>query len=202
MELALVGKITNMSNQALIVVDFQHDLVAPEGKFPVKGAHKITPLLNQIIDKFKQTQQLIIFARCWYPRNHMVFAGSQEHCTACSSGAMLYSKVLFPTGALVLNKGTNARDDNSSAFTASCGYFFLDHYLQDQGVSEVFVAGIPLEGAMKATCGDSVAENYKTTLVTDCTKSRTVKDKSRTLQELKELGVMLYPGKKVLSQIK
>lgn len=185
--------------QVLIVVDMQSDFLSKEGKAYIKGSEKIIPAVNTLVDAFHDNGHLVVFARDFHPLNHVSFRQKGEHCVANSSGAMLGAGLEIPGGHfLVLNKGTDRKEDTLSAFGASDGYFKLNHFLEQEGAEEVFISGVSPEYCISATATDAVEAGYNTYVVGNATKFGTPEILAKTLRTFKASGVEVVTSKRAV----
>lgn len=191
-----------MKRQALIVVDMQTDFLSKEGKAYIRGSEKIIPAVNTLVDTFHDNGHLVVFARDWHPLNHVSFRQRREHCVANSPGAMLGAGLQIPGGHfLVLNKGTDRKEDTLSAFGAFDGYFKLGHFLELERVEEVFISGLSPEYCISATATDSVDAGYNTYVVDNATKFSTAEIKAKTLRTLKVSGAAAVTLKRAVQSV-
>lgn len=181
-------------NPALIVIDLQNDLVLKEGKAPIPAAEKIVPIVNKLISKFAEKNKFIIFSQNWYSRQRR--GGVEPYCVNNSSGAALHRDL-----NLVLGKAVILQKVQSSAFSATDGFFPLEHFVQDRDVQELYLVGVSLDQAVLDTAKDGVDKGYKVFVVTDGTKAETPSKGKSALKELLGLGVELVSSKQVLLKL-
>lgn len=188
-----------MTKSALIIVDLQNDFVLPEGKTPVVGAEKLPSLANQLIEACVNNDHFIVFSRDWHPRGHSSFRTRGEHCVAQSSGALLHRELkLSPGRAVVLNKGTDPKEDSASAFAASDGFFNLEHFLEERQVTDVFIMGLTLDGCVLSTALEAVGKGYQTFVIPEATRAATSEGYRKAFKELPEAQVTLVTTKEAI----
>lgn len=180
-------------NNVLVVVDLQMDFLDKiRGKSPVVGGLSLVKPINKLIDAFVKAGDHVVFVNDAHPRHHVSFKTVGEHCIANSEGALLHKDLHIPTGkSVILTKGTDRREDATSAFSATDGFFPLEHFLEDWNVGNVFVVGIGLEGCVHQTAAESLSKGFSTFVVTDACRAKTSVGYKQTLQELPKLGVYL-----------
>lgn len=180
--------------EALVVVDVQNDFAHPEGSLFVEGGNRIAKEINKIQKHF----DIIVFTRDWHPAvtEHFVEHGGPwpAHCIAGTWGANFVDDLEIPAGSGIVVKGTDPGADGYSGFSVErdgqIERTSLHAMLQDQDVSNVFVAGIALDVCVKATCLDAVKLGYRTYLYIDATAAVTEDGGEKAKQELREAGVI------------
>lgn len=188
---------------ALVVVDLQVDFLCKEGKTPVVGAEKLLKPINRLIDTFAKNGHYVVFVKDSHPAHHVSFRTQGEHCLANSEGALLHRDLHLPVGkSIILSKGSDRREDVLSAFGATDGFFSLDHFLEDWGVSNLFVAGVGLDGCVGQTALEAVGKNFNSYVVTDASKARTSSGYKQYLEELPKMGVRLEMAKNIPKLVK
>lgn len=146
--------------KALLIVDVQNDFL-PGGALPAPEGRKIIPEINKLMDRF----DLIVASKDWHPEKTVHFEKWPPHCIKETAGAD------FPAGLdqskinTVVLKGTNNVDDGYSAFEATS--INLDHYLREQGVEDIYIAGLTTEYCVKNTVLDALKLGYTTYVFKD-----------------------------------
>lgn len=193
-----------MKKFALVVVDMQMDFLDQKGgKLPVIGSDKLVSPTNKLIDLCAKSGHFVVFTRDSHPRNHVSFRTLGEHCIAESEGALLHRDLNLAVGkSVILNKGMNRQEDTLSAFGATDGFFSLDHFLDERGITDVLVVGVGLDGCVSQTAIEAVGKNFNSYVVTDITKARTSVGFKKAYSELPTLGVNLVTLKEALKMLK
>jgi nicotinamidase/pyrazinamidase len=166
------------SMKAFIVVDVQNDF-CPGGSLAVAGGDEVVAVINAHRKDFALT----VFTQDWHPPGHRSFAssnpGSQpfqvvrqggadqvlwpDHCVQGSRGAEFHPALERHAGDPVFRKGEDPGIDSYSAFLDNdrkreTG---LRQFLQQKGVSEVFVAGLATDVCVKYTVLDALTFGLK-----------------------------------------
>ena len=164
---------------AFLIIDVQNDF-CPGGRLAVADGDKIIPLINGLSPHF----QCVVQTQDWHPANHTSFAtnhrdkqeyntvnveyGEQvlwpNHCVQGSKGADFHPKLDMRSTTMILRKGFRPNIDSYSAFfendkTTSTG---LKGYLDNLGITTVFIAGLATDFCVKWTALDSIASGFKT----------------------------------------
>nr|WP_307776255.1 bifunctional nicotinamidase/pyrazinamidase [uncultured Cetobacterium sp.] len=169
--------------KALIVVDIQNDF-CQGGALEVPNANKIIPVVNNLIEKFKSRNFLVIATKDWHPKDHKSFAINSngkigeigtlnglpqvwwpEHCVQDTWGSELH-KSLLPIDTVIL-KGTDPEIDSYSAFydNGKKKKTNLGKILKKHDVSEVFIVGLATDYCVKYTVLDALDIGFKTFVI-------------------------------------
>ena len=175
------------TNDALVVVDIQHDFL-PGGRLAVAGGDEIIAPVNRLARRFAN----VIQTQDWHPQDHVSFAsnhpgrqafetielgyGSQvlwpDHCVIGSSGADFPPDLDLPNCQMVIRKGFRPEVDSYSAFreadrTTTTG---LGGYLAERGFDRLFVVGLATDFCVSWTAEDAAGNGYETYVVEDLTR--------------------------------
>lgn len=183
-----------MHNKALIIVDVQNDFL-PGGALAVPDGDHVISVINDAQKQF----DLVIATQDWHPANHGSFAanhpGNQpgdvvmlngltqilwpEHCVQGTKGAEFAEALDMTRVKRIFKKGTDAGIDSYSGLYDN-GHkkdTGLGDFLKDEGVTDVYVAGLATDYCVKYTVLDARSLGF-------------------TVHVLKEgcRGVNLFPG--------
>jgi nicotinamidase/pyrazinamidase len=198
---------------ALIIVDVQNDF-CPDGALPVPQGDSIVEVINRIQPGF----DLVVATQDWHPADHGSFAANHPgrrpgeqvdlaglpqilwpvHCVQGTPGAELHPGLDRSRIARVFPKGTDPSVDSYSGFfdngrRSSTG---LGEYLNQQGVTDVYVCGLATDYCVKATALDAVGLGFKTFLIEDACRGVELQagDVQRAIEEMRGQGVVLLHG--------
>lgn len=178
--------------KALLVIDFQRDFCSG-GSLPVAGADSIVPRVNDYINLFA-TEGLPIFAsRDWHPRitGHFKKDGGKwpAHCVEHTEGAEFHPDLNLSSDVIIMTKGTDPREDAYSVFQAFDpeGTSFFDR-LRDEGIEELFVAGLATDYCVKHTVHDALALGFKVNLLVDAVRGVDRRDSEKALKSMRTEG--------------
>lgn len=202
--------------KALILVDIQNDFVK-NGALAVPEGETIVPTVNKLIGQF----DFVVATQDWHPANHGSFAANHigkkpgelvnlnglsqilwpTHCVQGTHGAAFVSSLQTDKIKKVFVKGTDEGIDSYSGFfdnghQKATG---LGDYLQEEGVTEVYVVGLAADYCVKFTALDAMSLGFDTYLVKDATKGVNLNagDVDRAFAELEENGIKLVESKDV-----
>lgn len=187
-----------MGNNALIIVDVQNDF-CPGGSLAVPRGDEIVPVINKLIQQFREKDQLIVATRDWHPEKHCSFQSQgglwPPHCVQGTAGAEFHPDLKLGNRVLVISKGTQPDQEAYSGFEGTD----LEGKLQKAGVGRLYVCGLATDYCVKATALDAREAGFETVVVTDAIRGVDVKegDATRALKELKEQGISLITSREI-----
>ena len=192
---------------ALLLIDLQNDFM-PGGPLGVAGGDRVVPVINRIMGMFP----LVIATRDWHPDGHKSFAASHRgcqvgdvirlngldqilwpvHCVQGTSGAELVDDLTTDSIDHVVFKGSDHNIDSYSGFfdNGRLKATGLHEYLQDRGVTRLFVAGLATDFCVKFTVNDACSLGYETWVVRDGCRAVNLAegDEARALQSMQRSG--------------
>lgn len=202
---------------ALILVDLQNDFL-PGGPLPVPEGDEIVPIANRLQPHF----DLVVATQDWHPPGHVSFASNHPgkqvgdvidvdgleqllwpvHCVQHTSGADLASGLDAGRIAHVVHKGTDPCVDSYSGFfdngrRRSTG---LAEYLQERGISTVYLMGLATDYCVKHTAIDASRMGLKAILLEDACRGVNVLpgDVEKALEAMVAAGVQVETSDAVL----
>lgn len=176
---------------AFIVVDVQNDF-CKGGALEVKDGDFVVPVINDLIDRYKNKFLKIIATQDWHPLAHISFAkthkkelystididGIQQvlwpvHCVEGEKGADFHPDLNTKYFDLIIRKGNNINIDSYSAFfendkKTSTG---LEGYLKNLEIERVFISGLAFDFCVAYTAFDAKKLGFDTYIIEDATKS-------------------------------
>ncbi|MCS7091405.1 MAG: bifunctional nicotinamidase/pyrazinamidase [Verrucomicrobiota bacterium] len=204
--------------RCLLLVDLQNDFL-PGGALPVPEGEAVIPLINRLQPHF----DLVVATQDWHPPNHGSFAANHPgrrvgdvidldglpqvlwpvHCVQFTWGAEFAPSLDTERIAHVVRKGTDPRIDSYSGFfdngrRRSTG---LAEFLRQQGVNELYVAGLATDYCVRATALDAAHLGFDTRLVMDACRGVNLQpgDVERALDDMARAGVRLMQSRQILS---
>lgn len=207
--------------RALILVDIQNDFL-PEGALAVPEGDAIIPVVNRLQPHF----DLVVMTQDWHPAHHGSFAANHPglrpydmiqlnglaqllwpvHCVQETSGAEFSLHLDIRHVDKIFQKGTDAGIDSYSGFfdngrRKSTG---LGDYLQEKGVTEVYVCGLATDYCVKFTALDAQSLGFKTYLIEDATRGVNVQegDVEKAVAEMKEAGITVTQSQEITKPVR
>ena len=113
-----------------------------------------------------------------------------DHCVVGTHGSEFHDE-LDLVGVETFTKGKDIYDHPFSAFGAISDKYdlWLNDYLKENDVDEVYVVGLALEFCVKATALDSIESGFKTYVIRNSTSALSKDGEDETLSEFSKIGV-------------
>lgn len=206
----------NTPKRALLLVDLQNDFF-PEGALPVREAHSIFPLANELQKHFS----CIIASKDWHPPNHKSFASQYpgnalfdtvdlhglsqvlwpDHCVQETQGSEFHSKLNTQHINKIVYKGTDPEIDSYSAFfdNAHRKSTGLDAYLKEKGITELYIMGLATDYCVLYTVLDARHLGLMTYVIEDgCFGiEQTPGDIEKAKRSMHEAGALLISSRDI-----
>ncbi|WP_428236686.1 bifunctional nicotinamidase/pyrazinamidase [Gracilimonas sp.] len=202
--------------RALVIVDIQNDF-CPGGALAVPGGNEIIEPVNKLATRF----DCIVQTQDWHPQDHLSFASNHDgkepyetiemdygeqvlwpdHCVQGTKGADFHPDLKTDPSQLIVRKGFRKHIDSYSAFFENDNETVtgLHGYLQERGVSELFVVGLATDFCVKWTVLDGLKLGYDVHLVEDAVRGIDIDGSvDAAMQEMKDAGVVLTHSKKCI----
>ncbi|MBF5058763.1 isochorismatase family protein [Candidatus Neptunochlamydia vexilliferae] len=178
--------------RVLIIVDLQYDFM-PGGALAVPEGDRVVPIINRLVGKFDYT----IASQDWHPEGHISFGQWPVHCVAKTHGAALVKELKRDHIDRYFHKGTDLKVDSYSVFfdndkKTKSG---LDDFLQEKGVTELYIVGLATDYCVKFTVLDALELGYEVTVLKD--GCRAVHDEKGALEEMEKAGAKIITSKEV-----
>ena len=193
---------------ALLLVDIQNDF-CPGGALAVPEGDRIVPAVNRLMHM--QFFPKVVATKDWHPAGHISFAsryrkevystvdttyGPQilwpDHCVQGTWGAEFHPALESGLVRQVVYKGTNQEIDSYSTFwdNARLQQTGLHAYLQDAGISDLYLAGLATDYCVLFSSLDALELGYRVTVIEDCCRGVDVRpgDSRRALERIVEAG--------------
>jgi nicotinamidase/pyrazinamidase len=181
-------------NDALIVVDVQHDFL-PGGALAVATGDRIFAPIDALAPRFAR----VYATRDWHPDDHTSYAKHggpwPVHCVADTHGAAFDPRLDLGKIDQVVNKGTDRHTDGYSGFAATT----LADDLRTHDIGRVFVCGLATDYCVKATALDAHAAGFQTVVIEDASAAVNISpdDEVRALDELRAAGIAVVKSEDI-----
>lgn len=185
---------------ALLVVDAQRDFL-PGGALAVPAGDRVLPPLQRCLDRFAERERPIFVTRDWHPADHCSFSTNggtwPVHCVAGTPGAEFAPALRIPADAQIVSKGTDARAEAYSAFSATD----LCARLKQLGVRCVVVGGLATDYCVLQTVLDARSLGFDVRVMTDAIAAvdLTPGDGARAIERMQAAGATLIESSDVVS---
>lgn len=196
--------------RAIVLVDIQNDFVHG-GALPVPDGVAVIPVANALMDSF----ELVVATQDWHPVEHVSFASNHigmgvgdvidvaglpqvlwpDHCVRDTIGADFHPNLDTSRIEAVFRKGVDPQIDSYSGFfdNARMRSTGLGDFLEDRGVSEVWLMGLATDYCVKSSALDAIDLGLATVVVEDGVRGVDLApgDATRALDELREAGARI-----------
>ena len=209
-----------MKNSALLVIDIQNDF-CEGGALAVKDANSIIPVVNKLIDYFKNIDSFIIATKDWHPINHRSFAinsckeigefGELEglpqvfwpiHCVQDTFGSEFHSDLLPIEN--VIYKGQDFLVDSYSGFfdNGKIHKTDLDKILKENEIKTLYVVGLATDYCVKYSVLDALTLGYNVFLIEDAIKGVNLSenDSQKAIDEMIAAGTKLTKSSDIIKE--
>lgn len=188
------------ADQALIVVDMQHDFGHPSGSLYVAGAEDIIDPIAQAIADTKAAGGLVVYTQDWHPEQTPHFADFgglwPAHCVIDSAGANMLPGV--PVDGPLVRKGSGPEDGYSGFSvlhlpTGEDRETELSGILDENGIMGITIVGLAGDWCVKSTAIDGVRLGYRVTVPLALTRfvELTPDDRQAAIDQMRSAGVTL-----------
>jgi len=164
-------------DQALIVVDMQHDFFHPTGSLYVQGGEDLIAPVTAAINETQAAGGLVVYTQDWHPDETPHFAEFgglwPVHCVIDSHGATLHPEL--PIVGPVVRKGSGPEDGYSGFSvlhlpTGQNRETELSGILDENGIMAITVIGLAGDWCVKSTAIDGVRLGYRVTVPLSMTR--------------------------------
>lgn len=193
--------------RALLLVDLQNDFM-PGGALPVNEGEAIIPIVNELLD---HSFDLVIATKDWHPADHGSFADNNykqvgEHTLLGGADQILWPRHCvqgtwgseFAAGwdttkvDKVIYKGTESTIDSYSTFfdnkhQRSTG---LENFLREQGIHELFIAGLATDYCVKYSVLDALTLGFKVYVILEACRGVNLQpnDSQQAIKRMQRAG--------------
>ncbi len=196
-------QVAEKSKKALIIVDVQNDF-CPGGTLAVSDGDNVVVPLSEMIDLAVEQKWAITASRDWHPEKTDHFIQWPPHCIKDTIGAQFHPRIYHTItfNARVFSKGTEPDQDAYSSFDGQDEHGrFLNEYLFEKGVDEVYIGGLATDYCVKATIMEALSLGFKKVyLLTDACRAVNVNpgDEENAIREMREAGAIITTTKEVI----
>jgi len=192
--------------KALLVVGVQNDLCCPEGASPVPDGDRVPARISAVGSAVDNAGDLVIASREWLHPDIESFAAGRlaPYCVAGTAGAAFHPALTLSHRTRQVFRYVDPEENGHSAFLAvGRDASPLVDLLRGAGVEEVFLGGLPLEHAIRATAMDGLRRGFDVTVLQDCVAARDPQAGRDVLTSLRLAGARVTSsGEAILSLYK
>ena len=185
--------------KALLCLDFENDVVHPDGKVSGKGyaaynaEHNTLAKLRVVQDQFRDANVPVVHVRVGFspsyaeqPKGSPLMGKAHEFGAFDLSGwgAEFLEEVAPQGDELIITKHR-------------VGSFFgtpLELTLKTMGVTEVYLAGVATDMVVESTAREAHDRDFAVNVIADCCIAASDEDQKRTLTNMEKLATILDCG--------
>jgi NAD+ synthase (glutamine-hydrolysing) len=187
--------------KAFLIIDAQKGFGSCGG-LPVPDAEAIIPLVNKLINKF----DIVVASQDWHPPDHVSFSIFPPHCVQGTSDVEFIDGLNADAIDKVFRKGHDKSVDSLSAFIDQSGGKATDieSYLKQQGVRELYVAGLATNYCVMASALDAVKAGFKVNVIVDACRGIDQPQGAvdEALAKMRQAGIALISSEQVLNGVR
>lgn len=182
--------------KALLCLDFENDIVHPDGKVSAKGyaaynkKHGCTEQLQKVQDQFRTAGLPIIHVRVGFtpdysqqPKGSPLMGKAHEFGAFDLSGwgGEFISELAPQDNELVITK------HRIGSFHATS----LELSLRTMGITEIFLAGVATDMVVESTAREAHDRDFIVNILSDCCIAANEEDQQRSLFNIKKLALII-----------
>lgn len=197
--------------KALLVIDVQKDFCSG-GALEVREGEKVVPVINNLIDLFSESCNLIVATQDYHPREHKSFASNSackvgtvgdlnglvqvwwpDHCVAGTAGSEFHGDLKKIEH--IVRKGQDIEIDSYSGFfdNGRLKSTELDTLLKSHEIKTLFIAGLATDYCVKYTVLDALHLGYEVYVIEDGCRGVNLssEDSEKALNEMRDAGAKI-----------
>jgi|AntAceMinimDraft_5_1070358.scaffolds.fasta_scaffold00328_6 nicotinamidase-related amidase len=187
------------TNTTLIIIDFIHDIVHPDGKLSGKGysdfitRHGTDKRVGELLLTARSNHWLICHVRIGfepdysdYPENSPLFGAAKQY-NALNKAEWGYEFIDYAKP--LANEPVIAKSRVSAFFNTD-----LETILQEHAISNIFICGCSTDLAVQAVVRDAHDRDYAVTVVSDACAAATDVDHTSSLSTLAKIAQIKEVG--------
>lgn len=206
--------------KALLLIDLQNDF-CKNGALEVKDGDKVIIIGNLLMEKFKNSNNMILATKDWHPITHKSFASNSDgkigeigilnglpqvwwpnHCVENTKGSEFHPDLNSKYIDKIIFKGTDKEIDSYSGFfdNGKLNKTELDSILKKNNVDTLYIMGLATDFCVKFTVLDALQLGYKVYLVEDGCRGVNLTPNSSldAINEMKEKGAIIINSSDIL----
>jgi nicotinamidase-related amidase len=182
--------------KALLCLDYENDVVHPEGKVSGKGyaaynaAHNTLAIVRKVQDEFRAAGLPVIHVRVGFSPG---YAQQPKGSPLMGRAPELGGFVMSGWGGAFVDE-VAPQGDELVITKHRVGSFFgtsLDLTLKTMGVDEVFLTGVATDMVVESTAREAHDRDFAVNVISDCCIAANVEDQQRSLKNMQKLASLV-----------
>ncbi len=156
--------------KSLIIIDYINEICHKDGAFgcyPMLAKNQSVAKLNKVIFHARKENWLVIWVIVAFDKNYL----EANTKSPIFSKAKEYKKLQRGTWGTEIISDLDYQEDELIIFKNAVNPFYgtnLDQILRNNGVGEIYIAGVSTEVAVQSAVRDAHDRGYKVTVISDC----------------------------------
>jgi nicotinamidase-related amidase len=165
---------------ALLLIDFQRDFLAPDGRMPVARGQieSVVAAANKAIADARARGEEIVAIGNEFPRSDVVMNFFRRNAALTGSPGAMWDKRIPITSVPYFRKWRGDAFCNPA----------LEEFLRTHGVGQVTLAGLFASACVSATAKGALARGFKVTILGDAVADSSARARDAALQRLARRG--------------
>ena len=185
--------------KALICMDFENDIVHPDGKVSGKGyaaynaEHNTLATLQDAQGKFRDAGLPVVHVRVGFSPSY----ADQPKGAPLMGKAHEYGVFDLSGWGTEFLEGIGPQSDELVITKHRVGSFFgtpLELTLKTMGVTEVYLAGVATDMVVESTAREAHDRDFAVNVIADCCIAANAEDQARSLTNMQKLATILNCG--------
>lgn len=167
-------------SRALLLIDFQHDFLADDGRLPV-ARHQVEPVLDaarRAVDEARRHGDLVVTIGNEFRRGDVLGNMLRRRAAIAGTAGTAWDPRVRPEAALHLSKSAPSAFSNPA----------LGRALDEHAVRTVAIAGLFAKGCVSATAGAALERGLAVEILADAVACSSDRSRARALRRLARRG--------------
>jgi nicotinamidase-related amidase len=182
--------------KALLCMDFENDVVHPDGKVSGKGyaaynaEHSSLAMVRVAQDKFRAAGLPVVHVRVGFSHSY----AEQPKGSPLMGQAHKFGAFDLSGWGAEFVEGVEPQGDELVITKHRVGSFFgtpLELTLKTMGVTDLFLAGVATDMVVESTAREAHDRDFIVTVIADCCIAASDEDQDRTLTNMKKLATIM-----------
>lgn len=183
------------ANSALVVMDFENEIVHPEGKFKAKGYSEFVQSegtlkkVGRAIENARQTETPVVFVRVGFDPGYL----EQPKQSPLFGKAHEFDALKLGTWATELHEDLDVRPEDVQITKHRVSPFYgtdLELQLRSRGITHLYLAGVSTDLVVESAARDAHDRDFQVTVLSDCCAAGSMEDHESALKTLAKITTL------------